>query len=480
VNGDGYADVIVGARFSDTETFSGQAYLYYGGPGADAIADVTLTGSQGNDEFGVSVSDAGDVNGDGYGDVIVGASEASSQPFIENHAGQACVYYGGPGMEAVPDSARPKLSLQGTAGSHFGNSVSSAGDVNGDGYADVIVGALGSGQAYVFYGGPGADAVADLTLLGAAGDYFGQSVSSAGDVNGDGFADVIVGAYVNDAAGTDAGQAYVYYLGPVADAVADLTLTGAAAGDYFGITVASAGDVNGDGLADVIVGAYGNDEAADRAGRAYVFSVQASVLETTIDLNPNVINLKSHAPWLTAYIEPSGFSPIDIDISTLRLAGSVPAGPKFARVGDHDANGAPDLMVKFSRQALDPLLVGGLNQLEVSGSLVTGQQFKGSDEVSVIQPSGAHLMATVAPNPFNPVGILTFSTTRPDLVSIKVFDLQGRLVRTLIEAQPFAAGSHEVRMDGRGEAGQPLSSGVYFYRVETRDGNVMGRIAILK
>ena len=149
--------------------------------------------------------------------------------------GRAYVYYGGPGADAVAD-----LTLTGeAAGDLFGYSVSGAGDVNGDGYADVIVGAYSddaggsdAGRAYVYFGGPGADAVADLTLTGAAAsDWFGWSVSGAGDVNGDGYADVIVGGHSDDAGGMDAGRAYVYFGGPGADAVADLTLTGAAAGD---------------------------------------------------------------------------------------------------------------------------------------------------------------------------------------------------------------------------------------------------------
>ena len=116
------------------------------------------------------------------------------------------------------------------------------GDVNGDGYADVIVGArlndaggTNAGRAYVFYGGSGADSLADLTLTGAAaGDQFGMSVGSAGDFNGDGKSDVLVGAPLNDAGGTDAGRAYVFYGGPGADATPDLTLTGLAAGDQYG------------------------------------------------------------------------------------------------------------------------------------------------------------------------------------------------------------------------------------------------------
>jgi hypothetical protein len=177
----------------------------------DAVADIVLTGEATRDEFGVSVGTAGDVNGDGYTDVIVGAyfNDAGG-----TDAGRAYVYHGGPAADTVAD-----LVLTGeAAGDRFGLSVGTAGDVNGDGYADVIVGADGNdaggasaGRAYVYHGSPGADAVADLVLTGeAATDQFGFSVGTAGDVNGDGFTDVIVGAYWNDAGGTDAGRAYLY------------------------------------------------------------------------------------------------------------------------------------------------------------------------------------------------------------------------------------------------------------------------------
>ena len=157
-------------------------------------------------------------------------------------------------------------------GDFLGWSVAAAGDVNGDGYADVIVGAwandtggTNAGAVYVYFGGPTADAVADVTLFAEApGDVFGITVAGAGDVNGDGYDDVIVGATQNDAAGVNAGRAYVYFGGLGMDAVADLTLTGEAAGDNFGISVAAAGDVNGDGYDDVIVGAYDERRGRDR------------------------------------------------------------------------------------------------------------------------------------------------------------------------------------------------------------------------
>ncbi|HEU4724173.1 MAG TPA: integrin alpha, partial [Candidatus Eisenbacteria bacterium] len=273
VNGDTFADVIVGAYQSGTAANpSGRAYIYYGGPRADERADVVLSGEAAGDAFGVSVATAGDVNHDGFADVLVGAYENDARGA---NAGRAYLYFGGPTMDDKPDA----VFTGEAAGDVFGYSVAGAGDVNKDGFADVIIGAYensargaGAGRAYVFYGGPRPDPIPDAILNGeAAGDRFGISVAGAGDVNDDGFADVVVGAYQNDAGGVDAGRAYVY-LGAtrVADK-ASIVLTGADAGDSFGFAVSGAGDVNKDGMADIVVGAYHNGAGGKDAGRAYVY-----------------------------------------------------------------------------------------------------------------------------------------------------------------------------------------------------------------
>ena len=285
VNGDGYSDVIVGAYGNDAGgSNAGRAYIYFGGAIMNNVADVTLTGAAANDNFGISVSTAGDVNGDGYADVIVGAylNDAGG-----TEAGRAYIYFGGSIMNNVAD-----VTLTGAAaGDLFGYSVCTAEDVNGDGYSDVIVGSdyndaggSNAGRAYIYFGGAIMNNIADVTLTGAAAfDSFGVSVSTAGDVNGDGYSDVIVGAAYNDAGGNAAGRVYIYFGGSGMDNIADLTLTGFAADDIFGISVSTAGDVNGDGYADIIVGAYGNDAGGVFAGRAYIYFGGAS-MDNTADV----------------------------------------------------------------------------------------------------------------------------------------------------------------------------------------------------
>jgi hypothetical protein len=256
VNSDGYSDVIVGA--SDFSSLTGRAYIFFGGINVDTVADVILTGGASGDQFGISVSSAGDVNGDGYSDVIVGAERYSS------FTGRAYVYFGGASMNNSAD-----VIITGTSASSFGTSVSSAGDVNGDGFYDVIVGASGfssnTGRAYVYFGGSAMNSLSDVILPGeTSGDLLGCSVSSAGDVNGDGYSDVAIGA---NGYSFGAGRTYILFGGVSMDETADVILTGETNGN-FGISVSSAGDVNGDDYSDLIVGASGYSSTT---GRAYVY-----------------------------------------------------------------------------------------------------------------------------------------------------------------------------------------------------------------
>ena len=302
VNGDGYSDVIVGAPcYSNPADDEGVAFVYHGA--ADGLATApgwTKASGRTDGYFGTSVGTAGDVNGDGYADVIVGAPGYDEGQVGEGHA---FVYHG----SASGPNVAPAWHGEGDMDdADYGTSVGTAGDVNGDGYSDVIVGAPGydawgrdrAGAAFVYKGSSSGLSTGYVPLSGGAVyDGLGYSVGAAGDVNGDGYGDVIVGVPGYDAEQIGIGQAYVYY-GSVGgpDIVADWHDEGDAEGAAFGVSVGTAGDVNGDGYSDVIVGAPYRDTTYPESGIAYVYYGAGSGLGTSPVLL-YVLEANQHFGW---------------------------------------------------------------------------------------------------------------------------------------------------------------------------------------
>jgi hypothetical protein len=269
VDGDGFADLVVGANAADAS--AGRVYVFGGSAlGVSTLASRILDAPDGGSgNFGWSVASAGDVDGDGFGDVIVGAHRAMGDE------GRAYVYRGGAsGLELAPSTT---LVARDGAPGYFGASVAGAGDLDGDGLADVIVGAYGvssdAGAAYVYLGRDLASATPiALPSVDGAGTFFGEAVACAGDLNGDGHADLAVGA---SATASATGRVFVFYggVGGVSPAPS-VTLTGPDGTDVqFGASVDGAGDVDRDGYADLVVGA---PRFMSAAGRAYVFHGSAT------------------------------------------------------------------------------------------------------------------------------------------------------------------------------------------------------------
>ncbi|MEI7965906.1 MAG: integrin alpha, partial [Chitinophagaceae bacterium] len=286
VNGDGYGDIIVGAvSYSNGQSSEGAFYIFQGSAtGISTTPAAAGESNQASANMGWSVSSAGDVNGDGYSDVIVGVY-AYDDPQVDE--GAAFIYYG---SATGINPASPVILEANQAGANFGISVAMAGDVNGDGYSDVVVGApfysngqASEGAAFIYLGSAAGIITTPATILDndQSNSWMGYSVASAGDINGDGYSDVIVGAYYYDDGDTDEGAAFLY-LGSAAgiNPLLFTKLECNQASALMGYTVASAGDVNGDGYSDVVVGAYDYDSGQTDEGAAFVYYGSASGINT--------------------------------------------------------------------------------------------------------------------------------------------------------------------------------------------------------
>ncbi|MHC0065416.1 beta strand repeat-containing protein [Nostoc sp. UIC 10890] len=320
INGDGFDDLVIGARYADPngQSVAGSSYVVFGSnSGFDAQFNLsTLDGSNGFvinginqlDFSGWSVSNAGDINGDGFDDLVIGARYAD--PNGRSRVGKSYVVFG---SNSGFDAQFNLSSLDGSNGfvisgiididAYNGSvwSVSNAGDINGDGFDDLIIGARDAspngqsrvGESYVVFGSSSGFA-ANLNLSSldgsdgfvikgiAAYDRSGSSVSSAGDINGDGFDDLIIGALRASPNGqSGAGSSYVVFgrsssfgaqfnLSSL-DGSDGFVINGIAAYDSSGSSVSSAGDINGDGFDDLIIGAPGaSPNGQNRAGSSYV------------------------------------------------------------------------------------------------------------------------------------------------------------------------------------------------------------------
>lgn len=285
VNGDGFDDVIVGAPYYDrTGADSGAAFLYLGSAaGVSQTYRCFFVGLRAGAHLGESVSTAGDVNGDGFDDVLIGAPDDG-----DRFEGATYLFLG----SSSGLSTSPAWTFKGISGlEHLGKSVASAGDVNKDGFSDVIVGSYGysngqlsEGRALVFLGSAsGLSTQPNWEYeTNSEGALFGYSVASAGDVNGDGYGDIIVGALQERSPTTVSGRAYVFIGGGAGISQQPTWVYGDTqnAGQV-GVSVASAGDVNRDGFGDVIVGQHAYGRFRINAGRAFLFLGSKSGLSWT-------------------------------------------------------------------------------------------------------------------------------------------------------------------------------------------------------
>ncbi len=501
-NGDGKDDFIVGAPFNNQRAQNaGAAYVIYGGNSGPSsnLADATvLTGQIADDNFGWSVSDAGNFLGGPEMCVAVGA------PLNNTHGGldAGAVYvFEGRLAGATPDTTidfAVGIGSAAKANSSFGFSVREVSSFDGDGYSDLAVGAplcdesgLDAGRMEIFRGGISPAVTAYRYVNGAAGgDQFGYSVARVYDVLGSGLDDVLIGAPYHDSTATNGGRAYLFAGGSASqssaanlDEIPVIPLqTGTSADDEFGLAVSSAGDFDGDGQWDYAVGAPGgNNLSASTGGYCYLVDSSIGVVANTLSL------------WDAGW-DDQGTARVDFqvtiparDVQVLILSRMVMSRGQLVSgdvIWDAPAS-MPGLcpagvcveVTTMGYGLRDPgaaaaLTDGGSLAYDLTVLLDDGttlnlglQPGPAADEAPTVRTANLQI-ENIWPNPANPQVNISYRAQRGAEVSVRVVDVRGRLIRTL-NADTGSGDSQRLTWNGKDDSGRMAASGLYLIQVQT-------------
>jgi hypothetical protein len=469
VNADGYDDIIVAWASYDTlipvRPWLAKAFIFFGGNPMDTIPDVILTGDRDGEAY-VEVCGAGDVNSDGFDDIV-----------LSNHSMEAVrLFFGGDPMDTTYD-----VLLMNNVTYSFANSLSPAGDVNGDGYPDVIVGnylrnSL-NGSAAIFFGGPGLDGQPDVILNGHRDEGFGMQVAGGGDLNCDGYDDVVVGEVDNSESAPGAGKIYVFFGGSPMDTIPDVWMYGEGGGHNLGWC--ELGIMKMDGICDWVVAGtpfYPYGFPALAPGKVYMLfgdTLMDGVPDATIIGRTDSTSLGecsasggrpcggsfdavlSGAPSeygirgsVYLWLSQVPFDTVPDAIAT----GSFPEqsiGWDVACAGDVNGDGYDEIM--FSNCAT----IDSIKAVWICRYTGTGVS---EEKVSRVSGPVTRLLQS-SPNPFSILTTISYILPAATDVTLAIYDITGRLVETLVN-ETQQPGIHQVRWNRKSNP-----SGVYFYRL---------------
>ncbi|HOQ77899.1 MAG: FG-GAP-like repeat-containing protein [Candidatus Cloacimonetes bacterium] len=478
--------------------------------------------------WGGNVKGNGDINGDGYNDIVLAGQPLGSG----NGRRDVYIYLGGSLVNTAPDYIIPDPASSTGYYSSFGSSIAYNGDLNGDGYCDLVIsepqyGYDHWGRVLAYYGGPDFDIIPDIEWNGQ--DYgiitfntcFGRNINTTGDFNGDGYADLVVNsAHLNE---MHFGQINVFYGGPGIDTISDWQYTGEV-GEAFGNPL-SVGDINGDGFSDLvtfssIIEGYSNrairvflggSEFNNQADYSYQVQPPTEVADLIMDsdfdrdgFDDLIISLEyQNAEFYILF----GSSQLDNSLEIIHQSQSV--NPRSIYTSEFDnlsyfSYGTPQLesfnfyqFVDHATWALAYVInenynpnaaqqvsyfLGDINgdghsEIILSNRTATPvlfevftTEYNGNAIDDEIITSPLHL--TAYPNPFEKSLSLTYDLNEPGIIKLSVFNIKGQLVARIDEGYK-SAGQNSVNWNGMDNIGRTLPSGVYLVKLSISDKHIL-------
>ena len=446
VNGDGYDDILIGAPGGR------YAKLYFGGTPFDTAACLRFTGD-------VFVG-AGDVNGDGYGDIAV----INYYPYYS----EVKIYYGGTEFDTIPDISHWKQYFD------LYSSLTGVGDVNGDGFDDFIISNSNAGLtcigcsyhgSYLFLGGDTIKTSPYLTFNASKiGDNFGQSICGC-DVNNDGFNDILIGAPGGCCSSdSDSGRVYIYFGGSQMDSVADSVLYRKDCIGNFGSDISNAGDINGDGIDDIfILGGYGS--------RVFLYlSDDSSIVMSGSSIGVGGdINNDGFNDFVLGGTGYYGGAQLDTSYD-FSMEGENKWG-RFSKymaiVGDINGDGYDELVVGTPGfpDYQNPLGKVYVYSYSIGDNVGEKNELNSWEEFKLNQNY---------PNPFNSETVIPYCLKYTCSVKLGIYSSTGQKIKMLVFGNR-EKGNHSVSWDGKDEKGQYVASGVYFVRMIVDINGLRGR-----
>jgi len=508
VNGDGYTDLIVGSWGRDL------VRIFFGDElGIDTEPGVTLQAPEAGKFFGAALS-VGDLNNDDFDDVVVGAFYGSVDTLA--NAGKAYVYLGGSPMDTTIDLTL--ASPNAIEGGRFGIAVRCL-NFEGDPYTDVFISASRehvygsqpvpypgvspaiptySGITYLFRGGGTLNAEADLIIAGEGGSgKAGEKGMDVADVNGDGYDDLLVDAYgarYNSANTADnSGKVNLYLGGTLLDFAPDIripkqddTIT-----EMFAYAMSTGGDINGDGLDDLLVGRHAG-------GKIYIYFGPLRCLDPDLTIEAPAEAVA--ATWAQkginelGDINDDGYDDFIVSgymdgwedgVAYIFLGGETTGG--YLALANPDAG-------SMGRFSLASAPLGDINGDEIDDFLLSAPAYgdstqgklylyAGSTEITTglkaqnISIPSSYSLKQNYPNPFNPETTIDFSLPKAGKVTLKIYNTLGQEVKTLVDKK-MNVGYHRILWDGTDYTGQSVASGIYFYRIKISE-HVSGKRMLL-